>query len=111
MDGDPNRGAADRRRGHVRDLARTAEPPRDPTPPALFFSTDRPRPGDGVTKRFARLFERVGAGTGRELRLVDDRERQLLEALFPTATPAAHRGELGVLPGHADGRLDHKEAV
>jgi hypothetical protein len=38
-----------------------------------------------VTKRFGRLFERVSAATGRELRLVDDRERQLLEALFPTA--------------------------
>ena len=44
-----------------------------------------------VTKRFHRLFERVSAATGHELRLVDDRERQLLEALFPTPTPRPQR--------------------
>ena len=64
-----------------------------------------------VTKRFHRLLERVSSATGRELRLVDDRERQLLDALFPTSTPAARSGEVELLPDHTDRCLDHKEAL
>ena len=64
-----------------------------------------------VTKRFGQLLERVSWATGRELRLVDDRERQLLDALFPTPTPAAHSSEVELLPDPIPHRLDHKEAV
>lgn len=64
-----------------------------------------------VAKRFGRLFERVGAATGRELRLVDDRKRQFLDALFPTPTPAARLDQGELLPDHTRQRLDHQESV
>jgi hypothetical protein len=57
------------------------------------------------------VFERVSSATGRELRLVDDHERQLLDALFPTPTPAAHSGEVEPVSDHNHRRVDYKEAV
>jgi hypothetical protein len=64
-----------------------------------------------VTKRFGQLLARVGAATGRELRLVDDRERQLLDVLFPTPTAAAHTGKAELRPEDTPRGLDHKEAI
>ncbi len=64
-----------------------------------------------MTKRFGRLFERVSPATGRELRIVDARRGQLLNALFPTPTPAAHGREVELLPDPTPHRRDRQEAV
>ena len=64
-----------------------------------------------VVTRFGRLFERVSSAMGRELRLVDDRERQLLDALLPTPTPAAYSGEVELMPHDTQRRPDHEEVV
>jgi hypothetical protein len=71
-----------------------------------------------VTKRFQRLLERASAATGRQLRLVDDRERQLLDSLSPgaacsgaTELPADHaRRAQGVLSVDCDPQANLSEA-
>jgi hypothetical protein len=62
-----------------------------------------------VADRFARAFDRAGVVVERGVRLADERELQLLEALATSAGPAAAPAP-DVLP-HLPHPIPHKEAV